>query len=120
MKINSGTPHPPTARGGRLHQQGRRTVFPRHDSKRRPRRGFSVRRMPSGAGHEAQVFAPNCPTAMVFVPSRGRLSHNIAEHNEPAHLVAGAQVLPDVALDLLGDIDPGDLQDGIDPARTRV
>jgi beta-ureidopropionase / N-carbamoyl-L-amino-acid hydrolase len=59
--------------------------------------------MPSGAGHDAQMFAPNCPTAMVFVPSRGGLSHNIAEHTEPAHLVAGAQVLLDVALDLLGE-----------------
>jgi beta-ureidopropionase / N-carbamoyl-L-amino-acid hydrolase len=66
-------------------------------------RGLAVRRMPSGAGHDAQMFAPNCPTAMVFVPSRGGLSHNIAEHTEPAHLVAGAQVLLDVALDLLGE-----------------
>jgi beta-ureidopropionase / N-carbamoyl-L-amino-acid hydrolase len=66
-------------------------------------RGLNVRRMPSGAGHDAQMFAPNCPTAMVFVPSRGGLSHNIAEHTEPAQLVAGAQVLLDVALDLLGE-----------------
>ncbi len=64
-------------------------------------RGHSVRRMPSGAGHDAQMFAPNCPTAMIFVPSRGGLSHNIAEHTEPDQLVAGAQVLCDVALDLL-------------------
>jgi beta-ureidopropionase / N-carbamoyl-L-amino-acid hydrolase len=66
-------------------------------------RGLNVRRMPSGAGHDAQMFAPNCPTAMVFVPSRGGLSHNIDEHTEPAQLVAGAQVLLDVALDLLGE-----------------
>lgn len=64
-------------------------------------RGHRVRRMPSGAGHDAQMFAPNCRTAMVFVPSEGGLSHNIAEHTEPAQLVAGAQVLCDVALDLL-------------------
>jgi N-carbamoyl-L-amino-acid hydrolase len=60
--------------------------------------------MPSGAGHDAQMFAPNCPTAMVFVPSRGGLSHNIAEHTEPAHLAAGAQVLLDVVVDLLDDV----------------
>lgn len=67
-------------------------------------RGLRLRRMPSGAGHDAQMFAPNCPTAMIFVPSRGGLSHNIAEHTEPAQLAAGAQVLCDVALDLLGDV----------------
>jgi N-carbamoyl-L-amino-acid hydrolase len=38
---------------------------------------------------------------MVFVPSEGGLSHNIAEHTEPADLIAGAQVLLDVALPLL-------------------
>jgi len=66
-------------------------------------RQLSVRRMPSGAGHDAQMFAPNCPTAMVFVPSVGGLSHNINEHTEPDDLVAGAEVLLDVVLDLLGE-----------------
>jgi N-carbamoyl-L-amino-acid hydrolase len=66
--------------------------------------GLTVHRIASGAGHDAQMFAPNCPTAMVFVPSRGGLSHNIAEHTEPAYLAAGAQVLLDVALDLLGEV----------------
>ena len=64
-------------------------------------RGLRTGRMPSGAGHDAQMFAPDCPTAMVFVPSQAGLSHNIAEHTEPAQLAAGAQVLADVALDLL-------------------
>jgi beta-ureidopropionase / N-carbamoyl-L-amino-acid hydrolase len=64
-------------------------------------RDLSVRRMPSGAGHDAQMFAPNCPTAMIFVPSRGGLSHNIAEHTEPDQLAAGVQVPCDVALTLL-------------------
>ena len=42
--------------------------------------GNSVMRMPSGAGHDAQMLARVCPTAMVFVPSAGGLSHNPAEH----------------------------------------
>lgn len=67
------------------------------------KRQLSVKRMPSGAGHDAQMFAPNCPTAMVFVPSEAGLSHNIKEHTEEADLVAGAQVLLDVVLDLAGD-----------------
>lgn len=66
-------------------------------------RQLSVRRMPSGAGHDAQMFAPNCPTAMVFVPSAGGLSHNINEHTEEADLAAGAQILLDVVLDLAGE-----------------
>jgi N-carbamoyl-L-amino-acid hydrolase len=64
-------------------------------------RGLPVKRMPSGAGHDAQMFAPNCPTAMIFVPSAGGLSHNVAEHTDPDDLVAGAEVLLDVALPLL-------------------
>lgn len=55
--------------------------------------GYSVRRLPSGAGHDAQMFAPNCPTAMIFVPSRDGISHNIKEYTEPAHIEAGANVL---------------------------
>ena len=54
---------------------------------------YKVRKMPSGAGHDAQMFAPNCPTAMIFVPSRDGISHNIAEYTEPDHLCAGANVL---------------------------
>jgi N-carbamoyl-L-amino-acid hydrolase len=57
--------------------------------------------MPSGAGHDAQMFAPNCPTAMVFVPSVGGLSHNVAEHTAPEDMIAGAQVALDVVLPLL-------------------
>ena len=60
--------------------------------------GLSVRRMPSGAGHDAQMFAPNCPTAMIFVPSRGGLSHNVDEFTEPEHIEAGANVLLRVVL----------------------
>ena len=55
--------------------------------------GFSVRRLPSGAGHDAQILARKCPAAMIFVPSAGGLSHNVREHTEPADLVAGARVL---------------------------
>ena len=60
--------------------------------------GHTVKRMPSGAGHDAQMFAPNCPTAMVFVPSKDGLSHNINEHTAPEGIRAGADVLLQVAL----------------------
>ena len=55
--------------------------------------GLPVRHLPSGAGHDAQMFAPNCPTAMIFVPSRGGISHNVEEFTAPEHLRAGAAVL---------------------------
>jgi N-carbamoyl-L-amino-acid hydrolase len=66
------------------------------------RRGHAVRRMPSGAGHDAQMLARVCPTGMVFVPSRGGVSHNPAEHTDPADLAAGTQVLADVLVRLAG------------------
>jgi N-carbamoyl-L-amino-acid hydrolase len=66
------------------------------------RLGYSTRRMPSGAGHDAQMLARICPTAMVFTPSVNGLSHNIAEFTEPADLEAGANVLLQVLLDRLG------------------
>ena len=64
------------------------------------RLGHSVARMPSGAGHDAQMLARVCPTGMVFVPSRDGISHNPAEHTDPADLVAGADVLLQVLLHL--------------------
>ncbi|MDO8389251.1 MAG: Zn-dependent hydrolase [Actinomycetota bacterium] len=66
------------------------------------RLGHSTRRMPSGAGHDAQMLARVCPTAMVFVPSVNGLSHNIAEHTEPADVTAGANVLLHVVLATAG------------------
>ena len=55
--------------------------------------GHRVRRLPSGAGHDAQMLARRCPAGMVFVPSAGGISHNPAEFTSPEHLEAGANVL---------------------------
>jgi N-carbamoyl-L-amino-acid hydrolase len=60
--------------------------------------GCSHQRMPSGAGHDAQMLARVCPAAMIFVPSVGGLSHNVREHTEPADLLRGAQLLLQVAV----------------------
>jgi len=62
------------------------------------RLGHSTKRMPSGAGHDAQMLARVCPTSMVFVPSVNGLSHNIAEYTEPDDISAGANVLLHVVL----------------------
>jgi N-carbamoyl-L-amino-acid hydrolase len=63
-------------------------------------RGNTVQRMPSGAGHDAQMIARMCPTAMIFVPSHKGLSHNVAEHTDEADLIAGADVLLDTMREL--------------------
>ena len=56
-------------------------------------RGYPARRLPSGAGHDAQIMARVCPSGMIFVPSVGGISHNVREHTEPEDLEAGANVL---------------------------
>ncbi len=66
------------------------------------RLGHSCRPMTSGAGHDAQMMARIAPTAMIFVPSVKGISHNPAEHTEPAHLAAGADVLLHTLLELAG------------------
>jgi N-carbamoyl-L-amino-acid hydrolase len=70
------------------------------------RLGRTTRRMPSGAGHDAQMLARICPAAMIFTPSVGGLSHNIAEHTHPADVTAGADVLLQTLLALAGASDP--------------
>ncbi len=55
--------------------------------------GYSHRRMISGAGHDAQIMARKYAAAMIFVPSRGGISHSPAEYSSPEDLEAGANVL---------------------------
>ena len=62
--------------------------------------GFPCRRLPSGAGHDAQMMARVCPASMIFVPSVDGLSHNVREYTKPEHLQAGASVLLHAALRL--------------------
>ncbi|WP_044874509.1 Zn-dependent hydrolase [Pseudomonas sp. LFM046] len=62
------------------------------------RLGLSHRRMTSGAGHDAQMIARIAPAAMIFVPSRGGISHNPREHTDDDQLLDGARVLLDVVL----------------------
>ncbi len=68
--------------------------------------GNTLRRMPSGAGHDAQMIARTCPAAMIFVPSVKGLSHNVAEFTEAADLEAGANVLLHVLFTLANESSP--------------
>ena len=62
--------------------------------------GLPVRRMVSGAGHDAQMMATVVPTAMIFVPSVKGLSHNPQEFTRDGDVIAGANVLLAAALEL--------------------
>ena len=63
------------------------------------RAGFSARDIVSGAGHDAAYMSRVAPTAMVFVPCRGGISHNEAEFTSKEQCAAGAQVLLQAVLD---------------------
>ena len=58
-------------------------------------------RMPSGAGHDAQVLAEKLPAGMVFVPSIGGISHHWSEDTKEDDIVLGCQVLADAAAAIL-------------------
>jgi N-carbamoyl-L-amino-acid hydrolase len=62
--------------------------------------GRSVR-MPSGAGHDAQVLATIMPAGMLFVPSIGGISHHWSENTGDADIVTGAQVFVETCRRLL-------------------
>ena len=64
--------------------------------------GHSVRRMTSGAGHDAQMIQRVAPTAMIFVPSVDGISHNVREFTRPEDLAAGANILLRVLCELAG------------------
>jgi N-carbamoyl-L-amino-acid hydrolase len=62
--------------------------------------GHTVQYMPSGAGHDAQMLARVCPTAMIFTQSKDGLSHNPAEYTSPEDLEAGSNILLQTMLTL--------------------
>ena len=55
--------------------------------------GLSYKYMPSGAGHDAQDMAKVTPTGMIFVPSRGGISHSPKEFTSAEDMANGASVL---------------------------
>jgi N-carbamoyl-L-amino-acid hydrolase len=64
--------------------------------------GRSIR-MPSGAGHDAQVLATIMPAGMLFVPSIGGISHHWRENTDDADIVTGAQVFVEACRRLLAE-----------------
>ncbi len=62
--------------------------------------GFAYHRMPSGAGHDAQIIARMAPMGMIFVPSIGGVSHSPDEFTRAEDCARGADVLLGTILQL--------------------
>ena len=62
--------------------------------------GRSIR-MPSAAGHDAQILSTIMPSGMLFVPSIGGISHHWSENTDDADIVTGARVFVDACRRLL-------------------
>jgi beta-ureidopropionase / N-carbamoyl-L-amino-acid hydrolase len=60
-------------------------------------------RMPSGAFHDAGIMSAFMPSAMLFIPSIGGISHDFAEDSRDDDIVLGCQVLADAAAAILGE-----------------
>ena len=63
--------------------------------------GLTSRRMISGAGHDAQILAAVIPSGMVFIPSRGGISHHPDEYSSPEDTAVGADVILGTVLRLM-------------------
>ena len=63
-------------------------------------------RMPSGAGHDAQILARSLPTGMLFIPSIGGISHDIAENTDEEDIVRGCRTLATATEALLRQAHP--------------
>ena len=60
-------------------------------------------RMPSGAFHDAGIVSERLPSAMLFIPSIGGISHDFAEDSRDEDIVLGCQVVADAAASILAE-----------------
>ncbi|MGB2818885.1 MAG: Zn-dependent hydrolase [Burkholderiaceae bacterium] len=60
-------------------------------------------RMPSGAFHDAGIVAACLPSAMLFIPSIGGISHDFAEDSREDDIVHGCEVVADAAASILAE-----------------
>lgn len=67
--------------------------------------GLTTKRMPSGAGHDAQDMALIAPTGMIFIPSKGGISHSPKEFSSATDMANGANVLLNTILSLDKNLD---------------
>jgi N-carbamoyl-L-amino-acid hydrolase len=63
-------------------------------------RQLSTRDMTAAAGHDSVLLVPVCPSAMLFIPSVGGITHNPREYSTREQIAHGARVLLDAVLTL--------------------
>ena len=63
--------------------------------------GYKYRTLPSGAAHDAMIFADKIPTAMVFAPSKDGRSHCKEEHSSCSDLAKAVQIVFDNIYDCI-------------------
>ncbi len=68
--------------------------------------GLPAKRMPSGAGHDAQTMQAFCPAGLIFVPSRNGISHAPEEHSDWPDIEQGANLLLQALIALSKDLPP--------------
>lgn len=66
--------------------------------------GLDAPVMPSGAGHDTQLMAQLTRSGMIFVASRGGISHAPDEHSDWPDIEAGANLLLHTLLDVAGNV----------------
>ncbi|WP_269581548.1 Zn-dependent hydrolase [Roseibium sp. Sym1] len=66
------------------------------------RHGLPAKRMPSGAGHDAQTMQRFCPSGLIFVPSRDGISHAPEEHSDWVDIEKGANLMLQALIELSG------------------
>ena len=62
--------------------------------------GVPVQELPSGAGHDAQIMATQVNTGMIFLRSKGGVSHDPQEFTEARDIALGTEVLYQTVLAL--------------------
>jgi N-carbamoyl-L-amino-acid hydrolase len=91
--VPSRTPIPPTGMDAGLQEHIARAAERHAPGK--------WQRMPSGAFHDAGFISACIPSAMLFIPSIGGISHDFAENSRDEDIVLGCQVLADAAASIL-------------------
>lgn len=64
------------------------------------KRGYSYKKMSSGAGHDSEEISKLVPTGMIFVPSIGGISHSPREYTSKEQIEKGVEVLLDTIVSL--------------------
>lgn len=65
--------------------------------------GLNYKKLPSGAGHDAQMLARRSEAGMIFIPSKDGISHNIKEFSKAIDIENGANILLKIAQKLSKD-----------------